>query len=278
MATPDSISKIERKLLRRIGKAIRDYSLIEDGDRVLVAMSGGKDSYALLVLLDRLRERAPIKFDLVAWHLDQVQPGYDGRPLREWLERRGGEFHIARQDTYSVVTDKISEGSTYCSLCSRLRRGILYNAAVDLGCNKIALGHHGDDAIETLFLNMMFTGQIKAMPPWLRSDDGRNIVIRPLIRAFESELITFAQEQAFPILPCNLCGSQENLQRQSVKALIDSLAERYPKSRESMLSALTRVRGTHLLDAQLWQALGMGPDHLPDGPVRGADRLRVVGQ
>ena len=278
MATPDSISKVERKLLRRIGKAIRDYSLIEDGDRVLVAMSGGKDSYALLVLLDRLRERAPIKFELVPWHLDQVQPGYDGRPLREWLERRGGEFHIARQDTYSVVTDKISEGSTYCSLCSRLRRGILYNAAVELGCNKIALGHHGDDAIETLFLNMMFTGQIKAMPPWLRSDDGRNIVIRPLIRAFESELITFAQEQAFPILPCNLCGSQENLQRQSVKALIDSLEVRYPKSRESMLSALTRVRGTHLLDAQLWQALGMGPDHLPDGPARGADRLRVVGQ
>lgn len=278
MAPRDSISKVERKLLRRIGKAIRDYSLIEDGDRVLVAMSGGKDSYALLVLLDRLRQRAPIKFDLVPWHLDQVQPGYDGRPLREWLERRGGEFHIARQDTYSVVTDKISEGSTYCSLCSRLRRGILYNAAVELGCTKIALGHHGDDAIETLFLNMMFTGQIKAMPPWLRSDDGRNIVIRPLIRAFESELITFAEEQAFPILPCNLCGSQENLQRQSVKALIDSLDERYPRSRESMLSALTRVRGTHLLDAQLWQALGMGPDHLPDGPTRGADRLRVVGQ
>jgi len=278
MATKDSISKVERKLLRRIGKAIRDYSMIEDGDRVLVAMSGGKDSYALLVLLDRLRQRAPIKFDIVAWHLDQVQPGYDGRPLREWLQNWGGEFHIAQQDTYSVVTDKISEGSTYCSLCSRLRRGIIYNAAVDLRCNKIALGHHGDDAIETLFLNMMFTGQIKAMPPWLRSDDGRNVVIRPLIRAFESELITFAQEQAFPILPCNLCGSQENLQRQSVKALIDSLDERFPKSRESMLSALTRVRGTHLLDTQLWKALGMGPDHLPDGPLEGSDRLRVVGQ
>jgi tRNA 2-thiocytidine biosynthesis protein TtcA len=278
MSRKDSISKVERKLLRRIGKAIRDYSLIDDGDRVLVAMSGGKDSYGLLVLLDRLRERAPIKFDLVAWHLDQVQPGYDGRPLKEWLDGWGGEYHIARQDTYSVVTEKIKEGSTYCSLCSRLRRGILYNAAVDLGCNKIALGHHGDDAIETMLLNMMFTGQIKAMPPWLRSDDGRNVVIRPLIRAFESELTSFAQEQNFPILPCNLCGSQENLQRQSVKALVNSLDERYPKSRESMLSALTRVRSTHLLDAELWRALGMGPDRLPDGPARGEDRLRVVGQ
>jgi tRNA 2-thiocytidine biosynthesis protein TtcA len=278
MSRKDSISKVERKLLRRIGKAIRDYSLIDDGDRVLVAMSGGKDSYGLLVLLDRLRKRAPIKFDLVAWHLDQVQPGYDGRPLKEWLDGWGGEYHIARQDTYSVVTEKIKEGSTYCSLCSRLRRGILYNAAVDLGCNKIALGHHGDDAIETMLLNMMFTGQIKAMPPWLRSDDGRNVVIRPLIRAFESELTSFAQEQNFPILPCNLCGSQENLQRQSVKALVNSLDERYPKSRESMLSALTRVRSTHLLDAELWRALGMGPDRLPDGPARGEDRLRVVGQ
>ena len=278
MAGKDSITKVERKLLRRVGKAIRDYSLIQDGDRVLVAMSGGKDSYALLVLLDRLRERAPIKFEIVAWHLDQVQPGYDGRPLEEWLQAWGGEYHIARQDTYSVVTDKISEGNTYCSLCSRLRRGILYNAAVQLGCSKIALGHHGDDAIETLFLNMMFTGQIKAMPPWLQSDDGRNVVIRPLIRAFEAELITFAEEQQFPILPCNLCGSQENLQRQAVKALVGSLDQQFPKSRESMLSALTRVRGTHLLDSQLWRALGMGPENLPDGPDEGKGRLRVVGQ
>ncbi len=276
MAKKNEISKLERKLLRRVGKAIRDYSLIQDGDRVLVAMSGGKDSYALLVLLDRLRERAPIKFDVVAWHLDQVQPGYDGRPLLNWLQDWGGEYHIARQDTYSVVTDKIDEGATYCSLCSRLRRGIMYNAAVALGCSKIALGHHGDDAIETLLLNMMFTGQIKAMPPWLRSDDGRNTVIRPLIRAFESELIGFAQEKQFPILPCNLCGSQENLQRQAVKSLVGQLDERFPKSRESMLSALTRVRGTHLLDAELWRHLGLGPEQLPDSPLTGDGRLRIV--
>jgi len=278
MGSRDVITKVERKLLRRVGKAIRDYSLIEDGDRVLVAMSGGKDSYALLVLLDRLRLRAPIQFEVVAWHLDQAQPGYDGRPLQDWLDNWGGEYHIARQDTYSVVTEKVPEGNTYCSLCSRLRRGILYNAAVELGCNKIALGHHGDDAIETLFLNMMFTGQIKAMPPWLRSDDGRNTVIRPLIRAFEAELIAFADEQEFPILPCNLCGSQENLQRQAVKALVTSLDQQFPKSRESMLSALTRIRGTHLLDADLWRALGMGPPDLPQGSSSGKGRLRVVGQ
>ena len=276
MAKKDEISKLERKLLRRVGKAIRDYSLIENGDRVMVAMSGGKDSYALLVLLDRLRQRAPIQFDVVAWHLDQVQPGYDGQPLVNWLEAWGGEYHIARQDTYSVVTDKVEEGATYCSLCSRLRRGIMYNAAVALGCTKIALGHHGDDAVETLFLNLMFTGQIKAMPPWLRSDDGRNVVIRPMIRAFEAELIAFAAEKDFPILPCNLCGSQENLQRQAVKALVGQLDDRFPKSRESMLSALTRVRGTHLLDAELWRSLGMGPDSLPDAPLSGEGRLRIV--
>lgn len=276
MAPKDSISKVERKLLRRVGKAIRDYSLIEDGDRVLVAMSGGKDSYGLLMLLDRLRRRAPVDFELVAWHLDQAQPGYDGRPLEEWLQAWGGEYHLARQDTYSVVVDKISEGATYCSLCSRLRRGILYNAAVELRCNKIALGHHGDDAMETLLLNMLFTGQLKAMPPWLRSDDGRNVVIRPMIRCFEAELEAYAQEQAFPILPCNLCGSQENLQRQEVKNLISSLEERYPRSRESMLAALTRVRSSHLLDGELWRELGLGPDGLDDLDSTGGDRLRVV--
>ncbi len=250
--------------------------MIADGDRVLVAMSGGKDSYALLAVLDRLRERAPIHFDLVPWHLDQGQPGYDGRPLVDWLEARGGEFVIARQDTYSVVVDKLSEGSTYCSLCSRLRRGILYNAAVELGCSKIALGNHGDDAVETLLLNMMFTGQLKAMPAWLASDDGRNTVIRPLIGCHERDLAAFAQERAFPILPCNLCGSQDGLQRQAVKAMLDRLEAENPKVRESMLAALTRVRSTHLLDTDLWRELGLGPDDLPESSG-GAGRLRVAG-
>ncbi len=271
------ISKLERKLLRKVGRAIREYALIEEGDRVLVAMSGGKDSYALLSILDRLNERAPVRFDLVPWHLDQVQPGYEGAPLVEWLEARGGEFHIARQDTYSVVVDKIEEGGTYCSLCSRLRRGILYNAAVDLKCNKIALGHHGDDAIETLMLNWLFTGQIKAMPPWLRSDDGRNTVIRPMAHCFERELEAYAAEQAFPILPCNLCGSQEDLKRQAIKALIDSIEVDHPKARESMVAGLTRVRGSHLGDTELWRKLGIGPASLPE-VAAGRTRLQVVSE
>jgi len=274
MARRHQISRIERKLLSRVGKSIKDFRMIEDGDRVLVAMSGGKDSYGLLRLLDRLRERAPIRFELVAWHLDQVQPGYDGEPLRRWLQEWGGEYVIARQDTYSVVTDKISEGSTYCSLCSRLRRGILYNAAVELNCNKIALGHHGDDAVETLLLNLMFTGQLKTMPAWLRSDDGRNTVIRPLISCYEKELLEYSGEQQFPILPCNLCGSQDNLQRQEVKAMVGRLEQRYPKVRGSMLAALTNVRATHLLDTALWQELGLGPDNLED-QATGRGRLQV---
>ena len=275
MGRDKEISKLERKLLRKTGRAIRDYALIEDGDRILVAMSGGKDSYALLSILDRLLERAPVGFELVPWHLDQVQPGYDGAPLARWLDERGGEFHIAQQDTYSVVVDKIPEGGTYCSLCSRLRRGILYNAAVALRCNKIALGHHGDDAIETLMLNWLFTGQIKAMPPWLRSDDGRNVVIRPLMHCFEQELADFAAEQAFPILPCNLCGSQEDLKRQAIKALINSIEQDYPKARESMVAGLTRVRGSHLMDTDLWRRLGIGPASLPD-KASGRGRLEVT--
>jgi tRNA 2-thiocytidine biosynthesis protein TtcA len=274
MSAKKQVSRLERKLLSRVGRSIKDFNMIEDGDRVLVALSGGKDSYGLLRLLDRLRKRAPIKFELVAWHLDQVQPGYDGEPLESWLKEWGGEYIIARQDTYSVVVDKLSANSTYCSLCSRLRRGILYNAAVELNCNKIALGHHGDDAVETLLLNLMFTGQLKTMPAWLRSDDGRNTVIRPLISCYEKELAEFAQEQAFPILPCNLCGSQDNLQRQEVKALVGRLEERYPKVRGSMLAALTNVRASHLLDTALWQKLGLGPDDLGSQSA-GRGRLQV---
>jgi len=274
MTSRNRTTRLERKLLSRVGRSIRAFQMIEEGDRVLVAMSGGKDSYGLLRLLDRLRERAPVRFELVAWHLDQVQPGYDGEPLRKWLERWGGEFVIARQDTYSVVIDKLDEGATYCSLCSRLRRGILYNAAVELGCNKIALGHHGDDAVETLLLNLMFTGQLKTMPAWLRSDDGRNTVIRPLINCYEKELLEYSEEQQFPILPCNLCGSQTGLQRQEVKAMLGRLEERYPKVRGSMLAALGNVRATHLLDTSLWQDLGLGPTGL-GAQDTGRGRLQV---
>lgn len=263
MARPGTITKIERRILRQVGRAIEDFGLIEAGDRILVAMSGGKDSYALLAVLDLLRARAPIEFELLPWHLDQGQPGYDGTPLRAYLERRGGPFHIETQDTYSVVVSKLEPGSTYCSLCSRLRRGLVYGAAERLGCNKIALGHHGDDAIETLLLNFIFTGQLKSMPPWLLADDGKNRVIRPLIYCFEADTKALSEERAFPILPCNLCGSQENLQRKMVKQMVDDLSKRHPRTRNSMLAALTRTRPSHLLDRKLWDRLGLGPERPP---------------
>jgi len=269
-------TRLEMKLVRQMGKASQEFGLLQDGDRVLVAMSGGKDSYAMLVLLDLLRSRAPIHYDLVPWHLDQVQPGYDGAPLRNWLAEQGWDNAvIERQDTYTIVTDRIEEGKTYCSLCSRLRRGILYNAAVKLGCNKIALGHHADDTIETQVLNMMFAGQLKAMPPYLRSDDGRNTVIRPLIRSWEEDLIAFSDERQFPILPCNLCGSQENLQRKAVKGMLTGLETKYPQVKRSMLAALTNVVPSHLLDVNLWKRLDLGPD-LADPTPRGSSRLRIV--
>ena len=267
---------LEQKLLRKMGRTIREYGLIGEGDRVLVALSGGKDSYALLVLLHKLRKRAPIHYDLVPWHLDQVQPGYDGAPLVDWLVSNGwDDAVIARHDTYSIVTDKIPEGGTYCSLCSRLRRGILYNAAVALGCNRIALGHHADDTIETAMLNTMFTGTLKAMPPFLRSDDGRNTIIRPMVRSWEKDLIAYAEEQAFPILPCNLCGSQEGLKRQAIKDLLASLQTQYPGCKESYLTALQRVVPGHLFDLSLWQALGIAPDGAEPTP-RGSKRLHIA--
>jgi tRNA 2-thiocytidine biosynthesis protein TtcA len=275
------ISRQERRLLHRVGRAIGDFALLEDGDRVLVAMSGGKDSYSLLVLLDRLRERAPVRFELVPWHLDQGQPGYDGEALRRWLAARGGEFHVVRQDTYSIVVDKVAPGDTYCALCSRLRRGILYDAAQQLGCTKIALGHHADDSVDTLLLNLFFTGQIKAMPPWLRSDDGRNVVVRPLLYCFESDLAEFAQEQRFPILPCNLCGSQEDLQRQEMKTLVDRLDREHPGVRNSLLAAIGNVKPTHTADPALWGRLGLGPEAMKlaprERPGHGRGRLRVAG-
>ena len=268
MSYTRTLSVLRRSLLRDMSHAIGDFGLIEEGDRILVALSGGKDSYAMMSLLEDQRRRAPVQFSLRAWHLDQGQPGYDGAPLRAWLEARGYEHVIERQDTYSIVIDHIPEGKTYCSLCSRLRRGILYGAAQRLGCNKIALGHHREDAIETLLLNLFFAGQLKAMPPKLISDDRKNVVIRPLAYCAESELAAFAEEEGYPILPCRLCGSQEGAQRAETKKLLAELELRIPHVRGSMLAALQNVRPTHLLDRELWQKLRYDGLAEEEAPVR----------
>lgn len=240
-----------------MGRCIADFDLIEDGDRVMVCMSGGKDSYAMMHLLERARRRAPVRFELIAVHLDQGHPGYDGSPLTRWLEARELPHHLERRDTYSVVKANIPEGKTTCSLCSRLRRGVLYDLATKLECTKIALGHHADDASETLLMNLMFNGALGAMPPKLVSDDGRHTVIRPLLYCAEKDLADFSEAEAFPILPCDLCGSQPNLWRQEVKALIGELETRVPQIRQSMLKALTNVRRAHLLDASLLRDEGI---------------------
>lgn len=250
-------NKLENELARELGRCIADFELIQDGDRIMVCMSGGKDSYTMLHLLERARKKAPISFSLLAVHLDQGHPGYDGAPLRRWLESHGYEHRILREDTYSIVTEHVPAGKTYCAMCSRLRRGVLYNAAQDLGCNKIALGHHRDDAIETLLLNLMFTGQLKSMPPKLVSDDERNVVIRPLLYASEPKIAELAAVLEFPILPCDLCGSQDNLMRKQVKQLLATLEQSAPRVKESILAALTNVRASHLLDSKLWSQLGL---------------------
>jgi tRNA 2-thiocytidine biosynthesis protein TtcA len=246
-----------RRLRKAVGTAVVEFSMLKDGDRVMVALSGGKDSYAMLTLLDSLKTRCPVSFELVPVHLDQKQPGYDGAGLRAYLDARGGEFHVLEEDTYSVVTDKIPSSKTYCSLCSRLRRGILYTTAQRLGCTKIALGHHRDDAIETLLLNQFFSGQLKTMPPVLLSDDGRNTVIRPLYHCAEADLVTFAEGKGYPIIPCNLCGSQEGLWREQVKDLLADLEGRIPNLRATIMAAMSNVRPTHLPDKKLWERLDL---------------------
>jgi tRNA 2-thiocytidine biosynthesis protein TtcA len=243
------LATLEKRLAHEMGCCIADYELIVAGDRVMVAISGGKDSYTLLHLLNRARQRAPVSFEIIAVHLDQGQPGYDGTALEAWLRAQGYEYRILREDTYQLVTKVVPEGQTYCSMCSRLRRGILYNAAQSLGCTKIALGHHRDDAIETLMLNMMFNGALSAMPAKLVSYDGRNTVIRPLIYSSERDIAAYSEQLNFPIIPCNLCGTQENLWRQQVKQMLDDIEKRAPKVRQSMLAALKNVRTSHLLGA-----------------------------
>jgi len=243
--------RLEKRLGRAFTRCVSDFHLLEEGDRVMACVSGGKDSYTMLHLLERARRRAPFSFEVVAVHLDQGHPGYDGSPLRRWLEAEGYDFRILAEDTYSIVTDRLPEGATYCSLCSRLRRGILYNAAEALGCTKIALGHHRDDALETLLMNLLFGGSLGAMPAKLRSQDGRNTVIRPLLYCAEADIAAFAAGQGFPILPCDLCGSQEDLMRKRMKGLMQELEALAPQARDSMLAALGNVRGSHLLDPTL---------------------------
>ncbi|MCA9645087.1 MAG: tRNA 2-thiocytidine(32) synthetase TtcA [Polyangiaceae bacterium] len=247
MANPENAGK---RLTRQLQQTIREFELLAPGDRVMVALSGGKDSYTLFDLLLQLRPVLP-ECELIGVHLDQQQPGYDGAPLVAWLRERGAPFEILCEDTYSVVKERVPEGSTYCSMCSRLRRGILYTAAERLGCNKIALGHHRDDAIETLLMNLFFSGRLQAMPARYRTDDGRFEVIRPLIECDEQSIVQYAERRAFPILPCNLCGSQSGLQREEMAKLITTLEARHPDLRSVMLHALKNVSPTHLLDQRL---------------------------
>ncbi len=249
--------RLRKRLIDQIGRASRTFRLLEPGDRILCGLSGGKDSYAMIWLLRELQRRLPFEIELVAVNLDQGHPGFEQHVIADWCAAQGFEHHMLQRDTYSVVLEKIPEGKTYCSLCSRLRRGILYDAAVELRCNKIALGHHRDDVVETLMLNLMFSGQLKAMAPRLTSDDGRNIVIRPLISCDEDEIARFAEENAFPILPCDLCGSQENLQRKQIKQMLRGWSERNPRVKGSLFAALGNVRASHLLDRSLQERLGM---------------------
>jgi len=249
--------KLEKRLCRQVGQAIIDFNMIEEGDRVMVCVSGGKDSFGLLDILLKLQQRAPIHFDIVAVNLDQKQPGFPAHILPEYLSKLGIEFHIETQDTYSIVKKVVPEGKTMCSLCSRLRRGILYRVADELNITKIALGHHRDDMLQTFFLNLFFAGKLKGMPPKLVSDDGGHIVIRPLAHVAEKDLTRWAEHRQFPIIPCSLCGSQENLQRQEIKRMMHAWERQYPGRTETMFTSLQNVVPSHLMDAKRFDFKGI---------------------
>lgn len=276
MENSKNLQRLKKRLESDVGKAIADYNMIEHGDTVLVCISGGKDSYAMLSVLMALRERAPVDFRLIAMNLDQKQPGFPADVLPAYLSSLGVEYRIVEQDTYSIVKEKIPAGKTTCSLCSRLRRGVIYRTAKELGANKIALGHHRDDIVHTLFLNLLFGGKLKAMPPKLVTDDGAHVVIRPLAYCSESDIARFARGMAYPIIPCNLCGSQNNLQRQKIREMMADWDRRYPGRTESVFSALQNIVPSHLADDTLFDFKGLrvgaelnemdGGDTVFDGP------------
>jgi tRNA 2-thiocytidine biosynthesis protein TtcA len=271
---PGKLSPASKRLARMMGTTVVDYQLLAPGDHIMVAVSGGKDSYTLLDLLERLRVRAPIEFRITAVHLDQVQPGYDGSKLRDWLVGFGVPYEILREDTYSTVVEVTAEGKAFCAACSRLRRGVLYTNAERLGCNKIALGHHRDDAIETLLMNLFYTGRLQAMPAKYTTDDGRFEVIRPLIECAEADIVEHARWAGYPILPCNLCGSQDGLRREKMRELVDAMQTDNPNVRSVMLNAMRNVHPSHLLDRGL-VAVQREPEPTPAQAPEKLVRLRV---
>jgi len=260
-------NKLQKRLRRNVGKAVADYAMIEEGDRIMVCLSGGKDSYAMLDILMNLQKNAPVDFELIAVNLDQKQPGFPEQVLPTYLDGLGIEYHILEKDTYSIVTSKIPEGKTYCSLCSRLRRGTLYGFAEQIGATKVALGHHRDDIVETLFLNMFYQGKLKAMPPKLLSDDKKNMLIRPLAYCRESDLIALAELKQYPIIPCNLCGSQEGLQRNAVKDMLAQWERQFPGRIDAIFGAIKNVAPSQLADNLLFDFAGLTIDRGASGGV-----------
>ncbi len=261
--TSNNFKRLQKRLRHEVGQAIQDYGMISSGDKVMVCLSGGKDSYTLLDILLGLQRSAPVDFEILAVNLDQKQPGFPETVLPDYLTALGVPFHIIEQDTYSIVQSVVPAGKTTCGLCSRLRRGILYRFAAEHGVTRIALGHHRDDLIETLFLNLFFGGKLQAMPPKLQSDDGRHIVIRPLAYCAEADIARYARARAFPIIPCNLCGSQENLQRQAIKQMIQDWERQYPGRTDSIFAALRNVSPAHLADPALFDFAGLGANRAP---------------